>query len=447
MVTLVAQTGICSHITHPCQRPATGPIRKFGQLARATTGSTVFLYRLLLSLFAAGTLGRALRRGGIAAARSRLTPGTPVPGAHVWLHGASNGELASVRPLLERLIAARPDLHWLVTANTDTGVALAKRWDLPRVTARLAPLDLRGPTRRIMLGWQVRAHIVLEAELWPNRFITCPGPVLLLGARMSAGTARSWARLPKLARRTLNRVGFASAQDAASAERLADLGLPASARGPVVDLKAFYAPPAPVPDPGLDAALPRHLTWLAASTHEGDDQIALAAHKACLRDTPNLKLILAPRHPRRPDEIAEDARALGMTITRRSRGEDPAKAQVYLADTLGEMPLWYARAGRVFIGGTLSDRGGHTPYEPAAFGAALIHGPDTRNFTAAFSRLRGIALEITDADTLAGALAALQDPAEQEKSGSAACAALRQDSNLDALAKSVLMHLPPPVRT
>ncbi|WP_420324498.1 3-deoxy-D-manno-octulosonic acid transferase [Mameliella sp.] len=411
------------------------------------TGSPVFLYRLLLSLFATGTLATVLRRGGLSAARSRLSPGTPTPGPHVWLHGASNGELASVRPLLERLIAARPDLHWLITANTDTGVALAERWGLPRVTARLAPLDLRGPTRRIMQGWQVRAHVALEAELWPNRFLSCPGPVLLLGARMSAGTARNWARLPKLAGRTLNRVAFASAQDAASAERLANLGLPASARGPVVDLKAFYTPPAPVADPGLDAALPRHLTWLAASTHEGDERVALTAHKTCLRDTPGLKLILAPRHPRRADEIAEEARALGLTVARRSRSQDPATAQVYLADTLGEMPLWYARAGRVFIGGTLSDRGGHTPYEPAAFGAALIHGPDTRNFTAAFSRLRDIAPEITDAETLAHALTALQDPAEQEKSGQAARAALRQDSSLDALADSILAQLPPPERT
>ena len=432
---------------HPCQGPVTGPIRRFGQLARATTGSPVFLYRLLLSFFAAGTLVRAMRRGGIAAARLRLSTGTPPPGAHVWLHGASNGELASVRPLLERLISARPDLRWLVTANTETGVALAKGWDLPRVSARLAPLDLRRPTRRIMRDWQVRAHVALEAELWPNRFITCPGPVLLLGARMSTGTARSWARLPKLARRTLGRVAFASAQDSASAERLADLGLPAKARGPVVDLKAFYTPPAPVPDAGLDAALPRPLTWLAASTHDGDEKVALTAHRACLRDSPGLKLILAPRHPRRADEIADMARDTGLTIARRSRGEDPAPAQVYLADTLGEMPLWYARAGRVFIGGTLSDRGGHTPYEPAAFGAALIHGPDTRNFSAAFSRLRDCAPEITDADTLAQALTALQDPAAQEDAGQRAQAALRQDSSLDTLAKRILAQLPPKVQS
>ncbi|MBY6162929.1 3-deoxy-D-manno-octulosonic acid transferase [Mameliella alba] len=409
----------------------------------------MLLYRLLLSLFAAVTLTKALRRGGLASARARLGVGSARGGTHIWLHGASNGELASVRPLLEKLIEARPDLAWLITANTETGVALVDGWRLPRVSALLAPLDLGRPTRRLVRDWQVCAHIALEAELWPNRFRLCPGPVLLLGARMSAGTARSWARLSGLARRILSRVSFASAQDAGSAERLQQLGLPMQARGPVIDLKAFYAPPVVPPDAELDTAFDRGSTWLAASTHEGDETVVLAAHRTCLEQTPGLRLILAPRHPRRGNEIQQEAAALGLSVARRSLGDAPGTAQVYLADTMGEMPLWYARAGRVFIGGTLSDRGGHTPYEPAAYGAALLHGPDIRNFAAAFGRLKEnqSAVEIRDAQGLATGLQTLASPEAQLTAGMAARTALQQDADIDALAELVLKHLPPPRQT
>ncbi|SNS20104.1 3-deoxy-D-manno-octulosonic acid transferase [Antarctobacter heliothermus] len=407
---------------------------------------TVLLYRLLLSFFAAFALARTLARDGAGAARKRLSPGPAPEGRFVWLHGASNGELASVQPLLERLVAARPDLRWLVTSNTETGVTLADSWGLPGVEARLAPLDLRRPTARLMRDWQVCAHITLESELWPNRFVTCPGPVLLLGARMTEGTARTWGRFPRLARTVLSHVTLAAAQDSGSAERLIALGLPPSAGGPVTDLKAFFTAPLPPDDSALDAAFPVARTWLAASTHDGDDTIVLSAHALCLKQIPDLRLILAPRHARRAESIAAEAAQMGLTTARRSLGEAPGTAQVYIADTMGEMPLWYARAGRVFIGGTLSDRGGHTPYEPAAYGAALLHGPDTRNFAAAYTRLAtaGASLEIHDAEGLAQALLSLDTPDAQQAAGDKATAALRQDTSLDSLATALLNHLPRP---
>jgi 3-deoxy-D-manno-octulosonic-acid transferase len=405
----------------------------------------VTLYRLLISLFALVALLGALRKEGVQAARARLSPGSAPEGVHVWLHGASNGELASVRPVLARLVVERPDLRWLVTANTPTGVDLAEGWALPRVSARLAPLDLRAPTRRLMRDWRIGAHVALESELWPNRLMVCPGPVLVLGARMSAGSARTWARFPRLAHSILAQIAFASAQDARSADRLLALGLPRTALGPVTDLKAYYAPPAPPTDPVLDAAFPRARTWLAASTHEGDEAVALAAHAILLKDTPDLRLILAPRHPGRADAIAAEIRNQGFDHARRSEGTDPGDAQVYLADTMGEMPLWYSRAGRVFIGGTLTDRGGHTPYEPAAYGAALLHGPDTRNFApayAALSEARASRL-IDDATTLAAALRALGPPAAQTRAGATAQDALQPRTDIEDLVMRILAFLPP----
>lgn len=406
----------------------------------------MLLYRLLTSLLSAYALQRAWREGGRAAARARLDPGPAPSGGHVWLHGASNGELASVHPLLCRLVRERPDLNWLVTANTASGLALAESWQLPRVTVRPAPVDLAPVARRICARWQVVAQITLEAELWPNRILSCPGPVLVLGARMSAGTARTWRRFPRLAARIAGRLAFVSAQDADSLRRLSSLGLPDSAIGPVVDLKAFYTPPAVTPDADLTSAFPRRRTWLAASTHPGEEEVVLQAHARLLRHAPDTLLILAPRHPRRGPEIARMARQAGLTIATRSAGEAPGNAQVYLADTMGEMALWYALAGRVFVAGSLTDRGGHTPYEPAAFRAALLHGPDTRNFAAAYGRLARAqaASRIEDAASLAEALNALQTPELQARMGDLAHDVLRPDADVQELCDRVLCHLPRP---
>ncbi|SFD93033.1 3-deoxy-D-manno-octulosonic acid transferase [Roseivivax sediminis] len=393
------------------------------------------LYRFLISLFAAGVATRLALRRDRSALAARLGFGDGGAGRHVWLHAASNGELASARPILEAWRTARPDLPLVITCNSESGVALAR--DLG-FAATLAPLDLAHAVRRFCERWQVIGHIAMESELWPHRFTQVPGPVVLLGARLSPRTARTWARLPRLARKVLGRVAFASAQDSGSRDRLAALGVPRDALGPVVDLKSFYTPPEVAPTPGLD----RDDTWLAASTHPGDEALVLEAHEAARKRRPDLTLILAPRHPRRGDEVARLIAARGLAFTRRSAGGAPRPGAVHLADTLGEMPLWYASAGTVFIGGTLSDRGGHTPYEPAAFGAALIHGPDTRNFRAAFDTLdaAGAALRITDAATLADTLVTLGAPGRRAALASAAQTALRPETGPEALVGALLAH-------
>lgn len=395
----------------------------------------MWLYRLLVSIWAGVVL---LRRG-----RAKMSPPKQA-GPHVWVHGASNGELASFKPLLSKLSQARPDLCWLVTANTPTGRDLVAGWGMPNVEARLAPVDLSWITSRVIRYWSVVAHVSLEAEIWPHRVLRCPGPVMLLGARMSDGTARGWGRVPGLARRIVGSLTYVSAQDPGSAERLASLGMQPQAQGPVVDLKAFFKPSGRVPDALLEQSFNRTQTWLAASTHEGDEEIVLAAHKDLLTQAPRSRLILAPRHPRRAPEVADMAKKRGLTVARRSLGEAPASAQVYLADTLGDMPLWYALSGRVFIGGTLSDRGGHTPYEPAAYGCALVHGPDVANFRAAFVRLgaAGAAMQINDAPGLKSALLALSTDEAQQRAGALAQKALRPTTDLDGLCGEVLARLP-----
>jgi len=402
----------------------------------------VILYRLLMRLFAIREIASCvLKRDfeGCKARFGRIAPATSKK--HIWIHAASNGEVTSAKPFIARL--ATKGRHILLTVNTDSAVDLARSWRLPRVEVQLAPLDLSGITARVHTDWKVSAHITLESELWPQRILSCPGPVLVLGGRLTARSAKGWQRLEALARRVVSKISYLSAQDAASLERFSDFGLKAAAKGPVYDLKALYAPQEGTLDESLEQSFNRSNTWLAASTHDGEDAIVLAAHAGALKQRPNLRLIFAPRHPKRADAIAELAKKHSLTLARRSLNEDPKSAQVYLADTLGEMALWYKLAGTTFVAGSLTDRGGHTPYEPAYFGSAIIHGPDTANFKAAYKRLKAknAAICVRDAQGLSEALIGLSDPIRQHALGAAAQSALRQETNIDALMKDILRVL------
>ncbi len=385
-------------------------------------------YRLAAALLGPGLIGLALlrRATGRDQARTlaeRMGGGPPVAPGAVWLHGASVGELASARPLIAALA---PD-GVLVTANSQTGRARADSWGMPGVVARAAPVDAPAVLRRFLHRHRPRALVLIEGDLWPGRIVAASAhglPVLLVSARISERSARRWARLPGLARTVLGQIDWIAPQDAAAAARFRALGVPADRIGPVLNLKAAGpASPATDPLPGF----PRADTVLAASTHPGEEAAVLDGFIAARTVRPDLRLILAPRHPDRGDGIARLIAARGLAHGRRSAGDppDPGHA-VYLADTLGEMALWYAAAGVTFVGGSLAARGGHTPFEPEAQGSAILHGPDTANFSAAYAALRAGrgAIEVADAAGLAAALRALADPAAQAALAARATAAL-----------------------
>ncbi|WP_287185148.1 3-deoxy-D-manno-octulosonic acid transferase [Rhodovulum sp.] len=411
-------------------------------------------YRLLLSLAAPVFALRLIRDGRLAAERLGGGPDAgPDAGPVIWLHGASNGELASARGLVDRLLDRRPGARLVVTCNSATGRALVRGWGLDRVAVRLAPLDYRWALARFLSRWQPAALVLIESELWPNRLAAMAArgrPVLVVGARMSARSAARWGRLPGLVGAMLARVGYLSAQDAASGARFVALGLDPARLGPVVDLKSDGAAPAP-PDPDALARLaplfPRGDTLLAASTHEGEERAVLAAFAAARTTRPGLRLILAPRHPRRSPEIAAEIARTGLPFATRSRGEAPGPDMpVYLADTMGEMGLWYALAGIGFIGGSLVDRGGHTPWEPAARGTAILHGPHVANFARVYAALdaAGGARRVTGPDELARALAGLDGPAQAAMAARASDTAARLSADgagldplLDALIRLI----------
>lgn len=365
-------------------------------------GYRIFLTALAPALAAGALFRAATGREDRHTLSDRLTGPPAAPGA-IWLHGASNGELASAQPLLTRLLEVKPERHFLVTANTVTGRDLARGWSDPRIAAHIAPFDLRASLARPLR--HVAALIQVESELWPNRIVLAASrglPVILVGARLSERSHRRWRKRRVLARTLMDCLTLVAPQDALSAERFRDLGVPPGRILPPVQLKSLYLPDTAAPDPHLARAFPRDATVLAASTHEPEEEIALDAFLLARASRPELKLIIAPRHPRRAKEIVALARARALPLHRRSAGEPPAGAPVYLADTMGEMTTWYRLAGSALVGGSLSGHGGHTPYEAAAGGCAILHGPDTANFAEAYARLGhdGAAL-VRDADSLA----------------------------------------------
>lgn len=316
--------------------------------------------------------------GGSAELRERLVLGA-IPGrADIWIHGASVGELTSARPIIEAL-AEKYSI--LVTVNSRTGRNMVEAWDFP---VRLAPLDLPGVLGRFLDSVQPKLALTIEGEFWPlkSRWLAERGIAqATIGARMSERSAAKWMRIRGVIAPILGRIAALSAQDQGSELRLLSLGLPETAVLPRFDLKllapAGVIPPEDSPD--------RDHVILAASTHEGEDSAMLDGWLAARAKHPRLKLILAPRHPNRGDDIATMMRGRGLAFQRRSEGAEDA--ELLLADTLGEMPIWYARAGICIIGGSFVDKGGHTPWEPAAYRCALLHGPHVSNHAQNFSLL------------------------------------------------------------
>lgn len=402
----------------------------------------MILYQLLMALTLPFFLAHQAVFGAKGALAERLGFGpAPGPGLRLWVHAASVGEVASARWVIEAVLAARPGLQLLVTTNTATGRERVRSWALPGVVAVLAPFDSAGAAGRVLDRWRPQALVIVENELWPARLRAADNrgvPVMVIGARMSARSARRWGWLNGLVRAMMARIDWLSAQDDESLARLCTLGLRPEAAGPTMALKSMgraetAAPPFPAP-----AA--REATLLAASTHEGEEALVL---EAFLQAPGFAHLILAPRHPRRGDEVAALLAARGVSFARRSRGEVPApETRVHLADTLGEMDHWYAMAGATVIGGSFAPKGGHTPWEPARHGSAILHGPSLHNFAAPFAALdrAGGARAVADGPGLARALQGL-DGAAQARLAAAAAEVLAPEGDGAAVVAALLQTL------
>ena len=355
-------------------------------------------------------------------------------GPLVWFHAASVGEAASLLELLRRLERAHPGMTCLVTTVTLTSQRfLADR--LPDGSIhQFAPVDVVPWVDAFLDHWRPDVAVWTESEFWPAMLCRTAArgtPMLLINARISNRSYRRWRRLRRVARALLGRFDRVLAQDDLAGEQLTALGAPPDRLEVAGTLKEGAAPLEH--DEAERARLARALAgrpvWLAASTHEGEDAAALDAHLAARKVFPMLAMILAPRHPTRGDALAEMIRGRGLSVAQRSKGEPfGGDTDVYLADTMGEMGLWYRIASVSLIGGSLVEVGGHNPFEPALLGSAILHGPHVRNFADGYARLgaAGAAVEITDAAGLGRALAETLHPdraAEMAAAGWETCSA------------------------
>lgn len=380
------------------------------------------LYRALTEFASVLLRAAAPLMGASMRERLALSPPKTTPGG-IWVHAASVGELNSARIILEAL--AR-DLPLTVTTNSKTGLALARDMGF---AASLAPLDVPGAIRRFLDEVQPSVAVTIENELWPNRvrLLSSYGIAqVVLGARISARSAGRWARLQSLIGPTLQRLNLLSAQDSATEARLLALGLRQDALAERLNLKLLAPAQIRTAPHGPKAAR----TILAASTHEGEDEIILQAFARLLVTHPDLRLILAPRHPERGDAVARLIAGLGLGFVRRSSGGGMGQNSVLLADSLGEMGEWYQAAGICVTGGSFTDHGGHTPWEPAAYGCAIIHGPHIGNFLQDYRSLADAGGAIsTDEAGLHSVLQGLIDqPARPRQMGAAARALLTRQA-------------------
>lgn len=374
------------------------------------------LYRALSWVAGAGAgawLDARARRGKEDAARigeryARYAQQRP-PGALVWLHAASIGESGVALTLIEALAARDASLSFLISTGTRTSAELVARRAPPRTRHVYAPLDRPDVVRRFFGHWRPDLGVFVESEVWPNLILEAHArhvPLALVNARMSPKSLRQWKSLPAASRRLLSAFAFVSAADGRTADALSDLrGQPVRALG---NLK--LAAPAPRVDTQARATLAdeigaRHV-WLAASTHQGEDEIALAAH-AQIRDSfPDALLILVPRHPERGEAVAQ----LAGGSPRRSQGAHIGAATVYIADTLGELGMLYELAPVALVAGSLLPHlKGHNPVEPAKLGSAMITGPHVESFQDLFDELSaaGGAVTVSTADELAQAVVRL----------------------------------------
>jgi 3-deoxy-D-manno-octulosonic-acid transferase len=397
---------------------------------------------------------RKLAHDGFAAARQAEKIGRaslPRPdGPVVWLHGASVGESLSLLPLISEIRQSSPKVCCLVTSGTASSAALLEERLPGGVIHQFMALDCPAYAGRFLDHWRPQLAIFAESEIWPVhlRLLAERGvPIALVNARMSMKSRGAWARRPASAAQIFGGFALLTAQSDDMARTLIELGAAPDKIRTGPELKAL-APPPPV-DRDMLAQMRgwagSHPLWLAASTHPGEDDTVLDAHSR-LRDTlPGARLVIVPRHPERGADVLGLATEREFVATRRSeraRHIPTPETEIYIADTLGELGLWYSLADVAFIGGSLAPLGGHNPFEAAQLDCAILHGPQTANFRAAYARLdgSGAAICLRNATDLADAVHRLLTSPEMLTSLRAnASAKLDADEQaLDTLAADLL---------
>ncbi len=377
------------------------------------------LYRLVLLLAWPGVYLRLRWRARVepeygrrVAERFGRVPAEVPPGC-VWFHTVSAGETIAAAPLIAKLARQFAPLPFLVTTMTPTGSAEVIRRLGDQVHHCYLPYDFPWAVRRFYQRVQPRLLVLMETELWPNllREGEARGvPALLVNARLSERSARGYRRLGVLTRDMLRRLRYIACQYPDHARRFVELGAPEARVLVHGSVKFDIALPA---DHGRRLVALRRAwalrmpVWIAGSTHPGEEEAVLQAHARLRNRYPDARLILVPRHPARADEVEALCRDRGFTVARQSRpSAADGDAAVIVGDVMGELQYLYGLAEVAFVGGSLSEIGGHNPIEPAACGIPVLMGPRVFNFEDVVKAFReaGCLRIVADAGALTEAL-------------------------------------------
>ncbi|WP_282356064.1 lipid IV(A) 3-deoxy-D-manno-octulosonic acid transferase [Pseudomonas sp. PS01303] len=386
----------------------------------------------------------------------RFSYGMPTlqPGG-IWVHAVSVGESIAAAPMIRALLQRYPQLPITVTCMTPTGSERIQALfaNEPRIQHCYLPYDLPCAAARFLDRVQPKLAVIMETELWPNHIHQCAKrgiPVALANGRLSERSARGYGRFRKLTAPMLAEMSFFAIQTEAEAQRFRDLG----ARPETVEVTGSIKF-----DLTIDPALLQRAAelrgqwqaqerpvWIAASTHEGEDEVVLDAHRRLLANHPDALLILVPRHPERFNSVFELCQREGFSTVRRSTGANvDAQTSVLLGDTMGELLFLYALADSAFVGGSLVANGGHNLLEPAALAKPVLSGPHLFNFLDIAAQLReaGALAEVEDAEGLAVEVRRLFElPRDAQRMADAGLAVMRRNQGalqrlLDGLARLI----------
>ncbi|MEW6767309.1 MAG: 3-deoxy-D-manno-octulosonic acid transferase [Pseudomonadota bacterium] len=357
---------------------------------------TLRLYRGLSSL---GTplynaaISRRLKQGKEDPARIDERRGLPTAGrpagSLVWIHGASVGEVLAAAGLIEKLRAL--GVRILLTSGTVTAAAMVERRFPSDVIHQYIPLDSPRFIETFLRYWEPGLALFIESDLWPNLIVATSErriPLVLINGRMSPRSFPRWRRFRGTISALLECFDLCLAQSDVDAERFAALGSPNVMTTGNLKLDVAAPPADPRKLEKLKAAMQRRMIFVAASTHPGEEEIVLDAYRRLVGHFPALLGIIVPRHPKRGVAIARMLSAAGVNVALRSQDEMPSgDTEIYVADTMGELGLFYRLAPVVFMGGSLVDHGGQNPIEAIKLGAAVLHGPHVFNFPEIYEAL------------------------------------------------------------
>jgi len=401
-----------------------------------------FLYNLLTYLllipFAFYWLIKGIgNRSYVDRLSQRFGFGFPKVDKCIWVHAVSVGEVQAAVPLINTLIERFPNQQLVVTTVTPTGAARVVALFGENVVHCYIPFEFPNAIRSFFNSIRPSAAMIMETEIWPNLYRGCGVrniPLILVSARISPKSVPGYRRLLPLIRDTLSHGIIIAAQTELDAERFIEVGANPARTWVTGNIKFDVELDPEIADKG--ALLRSELfgerpVWIAASTHDGEELLVLAAHRTLLQRYPELLLVLVPRHPERFDGVRELIEKQAFELVLRTAGQAAElSSEVFLVDTMGEVPLFYAASDIAFVGGSLIPVGGHNLLEPAAQGRPIITGPhlfNAQEIADDFIEI-GACSVVADSSELASSVSDLLDnPADAEKMGRKGLTVLEQN--------------------